>query len=95
MQDKQGKVIKAIAKIQASSLRAVAGAFRATPIRELETETYIPPLDIYCKELYARHIRRTYKSKAGAFIQEQCRAIHGRLQRAKRQRTLEPIVLVI
>jgi hypothetical protein len=88
-------VIQIAAKYQSASLRAVAGAFKATPLRELETETYTPPLDIYCNEMYARHIQRTYSSKAGKFIQEQCRVIFGKLQRRKRRRALDPIVPVI
>ena len=31
-------------------MRVVSGAYRATPIRELEAETYIPLLDIYYTE---------------------------------------------
>ena len=38
---------KAISKTQASGIRVVLGAFRATPIRELEAETYILLVDIY------------------------------------------------
>jgi hypothetical protein len=76
---KHSKVAQAISKVQASGMRVVAGAFRATPIRELETETFTPPLDIYCNELKARHIRRTYASQAGTFIQEQYRMISSRL----------------
>ncbi len=94
-QSKQSKVIQTAAKYQSASLRAVAGAFKATPLRELETETYTPPLDIYCNEMYARHIQCTYSSKAGKFIQEQCRVIFGKLQRRKRRRALDPIVPVI
>jgi hypothetical protein len=62
------RVIKKLELIQSSGLRAVAGAFRATPIRELETETFITPLDIHCSELRARHLRRTYSSLVGTFI---------------------------
>src|SRR6201999_2429042 len=76
---KHGKVIQAISKVQASGMRVVAGAFRATPIRELEPETFTPPLDVYCSELRARHIRRTYSSPVGMFIKEQCRMISSRL----------------
>jgi hypothetical protein len=48
---KHGKVIQAISKLQASGMRVVAGGFRATTIRELEAETFTPPLDVYCSEL--------------------------------------------
>ncbi len=76
---KPNKVIRAISKIQASGIRVVAGAYRATPIRELEAETYTPLVDIYCVELRARQIRKIYTSLAGAYIQEQCRMISNRL----------------
>jgi hypothetical protein len=92
---KHGKVIQAISKVQASGMRIVAGAFRATPIRELEAETFIPPLDIYCSELRARHIRRTYSSPVGTFIKEQCRMISSRLRRRGPRRIVPQVVPVI
>jgi hypothetical protein len=64
----------------------VAGAYRATPIRELEKEVLVLLIDIYCSELRARHIRRTYSSPAGVFIQEQYKIIRGRLRRRRRKR---------
>ena len=76
-------------------MRVVAGAYRATPIRELETETFTPPLDIYCSELRARYLRRTYASPAGAFIKEQRRMICSRLQRRGPTKTIPQIVPVI
>ena len=39
---------KAISKTQVSGIRVVLGVFRATLVRELEAETYILPVDIYC-----------------------------------------------
>jgi hypothetical protein len=82
----KGPVVQAIQKVQNKGLRAVAGAYRATPIRELEKEVLIPPIDIYCSELRARHIRRTYSSPAVVFIQDQCKMIRGRLRRRRRKR---------
>ena len=75
-----------IKQVQNKGLRAVAGAYRATPIRELEKEMLVLPIDIYYSELRARHIRRTYSSPAGVFIQEQCKMIRGRLRRRRRKR---------
>jgi hypothetical protein len=66
----------------------VAGAYRATLIRELEKEVLVPPIDIYYSELWARHIRRTYSSPAGVFIQEQCKMIRERLRQRRRKRAL-------
>ncbi len=76
-------------------MRVVSGAFRATPVRELEAETYIPPVDIYCAERRARHIRRVFASPTGAYIQEQCRMISSRLRRRGPWRPVPAIVPVI
>jgi hypothetical protein len=78
-------VVKKLQKTQASSIRIIAGAYKATPIRELETEIFTPPADIYCKERYAAHIQRTYNSPVGDYIKEQCQAICRRLRRGKRK----------
>ena len=58
----QGIVARAISKVQNKGLRAVAGAFRATPIRELKKETFIPLIDVYYNKLRAKHLQRTYSS---------------------------------
>jgi hypothetical protein len=38
---------------QLQCLRAVAGAYRRTPVRSLETETFVSPLDIYLNKRLA------------------------------------------
>ncbi len=40
-------IVQGLAKAQNRSLRIVAGAYKATPIRHLETKTYTSPLDLY------------------------------------------------
>jgi hypothetical protein len=65
----------------------VAGAYRATLIRELEKEVFVPLINIYCNKLYTRHIRRTYSLLAKVFIQKQYKMIRRRLRRRRRQRT--------
>ena len=72
-------VVQAISKVQNKGLRGVAGAYRATPIRELEKEVLVPPVEIYYSKLRARHLRRTYASLVGAFIREQCGVISRRI----------------
>jgi hypothetical protein len=79
-------VMQAIQKIQNQGLRAIAGAYKATPIRELEKETFVPPIDIYCSELRALHLRRTYATPVGDFIRSQCNVIKGRLHRRRQRR---------
>ena len=72
-------VARTIQTLQNQGLCIVAGAYKATPIRELEKETFIPPIKLYCNELRAQHLRRTYSSLVGDFIRNQCKSIRGRL----------------
>jgi hypothetical protein len=85
----KGLVVQAIQKVQNKGLQTVAGAYRATLIKELEKEVLVLLIDIYYSELCARHIRRTYFLPAGVFIQEQCRMIRERLRR-RRRKTSQP-----
>jgi hypothetical protein len=64
----------------------VAGAYHATPIKELEKEVLVLLIDIYYSEPCARHIQRTYFSLAREFIQEQYKIIKKRLRQRRRQR---------
>ncbi|EAQ85615.1 hypothetical protein CHGG_06868 [Chaetomium globosum CBS 148.51] len=48
-----GSCTKALGQAQNKSLRIVAGAFKHTPIRNLETETWVPPLDLYLNKRLA------------------------------------------
>ena len=82
---KHNPVIQAISKIQTRGLRMIAGAYRATPTCELESETFTPPIDIFCNKIRARHLRRTYDSTPRHHITGQCQAIRSRLRRRKRR----------
>jgi hypothetical protein len=45
--DKPRGLAKALAKAQNRSLRIVVGAYKTALIRCLETEAWVPPLDLY------------------------------------------------
>ncbi len=51
--EKPTGLAKVLAKAQSRSLRIVAGAYKSTPIRCLETETWVPPLDLYLNKRLA------------------------------------------
>jgi hypothetical protein len=51
--------------IQNKCLRVVAGAYKATPVRALETETYTPPLDLYLDGRLAAFRDRLANSQVG------------------------------
>jgi hypothetical protein len=46
-------IVTSLSKAQNRSLRIVAGAYKATPVRCLETETWVPPLDLYLNKRLA------------------------------------------
>jgi hypothetical protein len=51
-------VTRGLMAAQTRCLRTVAGAYKATPVRSLETETRVPPLDLYLNTRVARFERR-------------------------------------
>ncbi|EAQ88479.1 hypothetical protein CHGG_05098 [Chaetomium globosum CBS 148.51] len=83
-------ITKALGKAQNKSLRIVAGAFKHTPIRNLETETWVPPLDLYLNKRFAEfetRLQRTDlddgqggKKTAGSIILTACQRIQQRLR---------------
>ena len=56
--DPKRQALRGIAKlltiIQSSCLRVIAGVYRATPICSLETETWVPLLDLYLNKRVAK-----------------------------------------
>jgi len=62
-----GPAVK-LAKIQNKCLRAIVGAYKATPTLVLKTETSIPPLDLYLNKRLV-NFRFRYKEK---LVMEAC-----------------------
>ncbi|EAQ88673.1 hypothetical protein CHGG_05292 [Chaetomium globosum CBS 148.51] len=97
-------ITKALGKAQNKSLRIVAGAFKSTLIRNLETETWVPPLDLYLNKRLADFENRVQqpdlddgqggKKTAGSVVLTGCRKIQQRLSSRRgnrgRPRTLGP-----
>jgi hypothetical protein len=88
---------KALAKAQNRSLRIVAGAYKTVPIRSLETETWVPPLDLYLNKRLADFEARLQqpvldsgagpeatKTTAGQIITEACNKVYRRFRGGKR-----------
>ncbi len=84
-------VARALARAQSRSLRIVAGAYKATPVRCLETETWVPLLDLYLNKRLADFEGRLNepvlgptKKTAGSLIARACQRIAGRFRRVSR-----------
>ena len=74
-------------KHQNSGLRQVLGAFKATPFRQLETEAYVPPLDLWLNGKIARFQARLEKSGLARQIRDTCTAIRVQLRTRRRDTT--------
>ena len=91
---------KDLQKAQARNLRIVAGAYKRTPIRNLETETWVPPLDLYLNKRFADFEQRLQtpslrsglgpgapRKTPGSIVQDACNIISRRfLRRTRRPR---------
>ena len=85
-------------KAQNKSLSIVAGAFKSTPIRNLETEIWVPPLDLYFNKWLANFETRLQQpalddgqggeKNPGSIIHTACTRIYQRfsLERNRRGR---------
>jgi hypothetical protein len=74
-----------LAKHQNQGLRHVLGAFKATPIRQLETEAYVPPLGLWLNGRIARFQARLERTGIARQIRDACTDIRIQL-RTRRQR---------
>jgi hypothetical protein len=74
--------------IQNKCLRTIAGAYIATLIESLETETFVPPIDLYLDKRCARYRQRTHSTPVRRYIVEQCNIVQRRIQGKRGRRTV-------
>lgn len=90
-QPAKGKAKGLAAKLQKQQrlgLQAVLGAFKATSTRRLETESYVPPLDLWLHRRIARFQARLEHSRMAQKIRDACNTIRNWiLRRTSRQRS--------
>ena len=72
-------IARGVGAAQNRCLRAVSGAYKATPTRCLETETGCPPFDLYCSERTARFEQRTISSGMAASLEALTKGIQTHL----------------
>nr|AAA21781.1 pol-like protein [Neurospora crassa] len=61
-------IVIGLAKYQTKCLRVVAGAYKATPVRNLETETFCPPLDLYLNKRVRAFEERLARTDQARFV---------------------------
>src|SRR5208282_148694 len=74
-------IARRLIPLQTRCLRIVAGAYKATAVRHLETETFVPPLDLYLSKRLADFEARLQASGAAYRISRACLAIQSHLRR--------------
>ena len=72
--------------IQNRCLRTIAGAYRATPVPLLESETGIPPLRNHLAKLQAQYQLRKQNSPITKTIASACERIRNQLQGSRGRR---------
>ncbi|PQE14986.1 reverse transcriptase protein [Rutstroemia sp. NJR-2017a BBW] len=88
---KRGAVERELERAQAACLRKIAGAYRATPNREVEAEAAIPPISVYCDEKLRKFFERQKDTPARRVCQEQCLWIRKRRGSRKARQELPNI----
>lgn len=67
--------------LQRECLRTVSGAYKAVPIRTLETEVHVPPIDLWLTARLATFRRRLEESGLAERLRAVCAGIRTRLRR--------------
>jgi hypothetical protein len=80
-----------MASVQNKCLRIVSGAYRATPISVLETETFTPPLDLYLDAKLAQFRLRHKESGMEDLVKNTCLKIRNKLQRRRHWQQQQPV----
>jgi hypothetical protein len=85
-------IVRKMLTEQSQGLRIVAGAYRATPIRQLETETSCPPLDLYLNKRVVDFERRIEANGTAEIVRNAstaiARCIRNRPNRRRRRQTI-------
>src|SRR4051794_25315087 len=77
------KAAQCLQMCQNKGLRRVLGAYKATPIRNLELEAFCPPLDLYFNKRLTDFEARLKTSGMGAKIECTCRKIKAQLRNCR------------
>ena len=84
-------ISRSLATQQNRCLRVITGAYRATPVRHLETEAGVLPLDLYLSKRLAVFEARLEASGKGQLIKDVCAGLrHALRQRRGRPRRQKP-----
>lgn len=83
----QTLLYKDLHKLQRSCLRAVTGAYNATRTAILETEAFVPPIDIWLNSKLYTFVNTYEGSGLAGISRDRCNNARDRLRRSRRRRT--------
>lgn len=75
---------------QSRCLRVVSGGYRRTPVRNLETETFTPPLDLYLTKRLADFETRLEATGKAQLLRNVCAGIAARLRTRRNRQRISP-----
>ena len=79
-------IARSLMKQQSDCLRAVLGAYKATPVRQLEVEAGVPPLDIYLNSRVAANSQRLEDNGMASLLRGVSTTVASILRRRQRRR---------
>ena len=82
---KKSTISNKLTIIQNKCLRAITGAFKATPVAVLEAESYIAPITNHLNQLQMNARHRLTATGSVTFIKKTCQKIAGRLRGTRGQ----------
>jgi hypothetical protein len=78
---------------QTRCLRVVTEAYKATPTRNLESEAWVPPIDLYLNRWVARTEQRLQKTGMAELLRTTCAGVASQLRRRRTRRNTRPLVV--
>lgn len=81
--EKPAGIVTELQTAQSACLRTVCGAYKATPVKQLETEASVPPLHIYLDKRVAETEERFTRTGYAEFLQEMCTKVNKKVAARK------------
>lgn len=79
-------IVRGLQATQAQCLRVVTGAYKATPTRNVESESWVPPIDLYLSRWVARTEQRLEKTGLARLLRSVCASVAAQIRRRPRAR---------
>jgi len=79
-------IVRKLCSQQTKCLRTAIGAYKATPVRNVEAEAWCPPLDLYLTKWVAKAEQRLQRTGMTELLRTACEVVASRLRRRRPRR---------